>query len=263
MDIQAYIASGKLENYLLGLLTPEEEREVERVAEEYPAIRAELNALEEALETYAQANAMAMPEGLTERILSNLESQDKMLSKTAPGSAKSSPWASLLLMFALLTATGIAFYLLRERNQLRKEKAFLESAYQELESACADTSDKLSRMEQQLKVLRNPENRSIILEGTAKAPNSEVVVFYNTEQQRSFLDVRQLAAPPTGKQYQLWAIVDGQAVDMGVFDLQIDGDSTFLEVPYIPEAQAFAITLEDPGGKPSPTLSEMVVQGET
>jgi len=65
---------------------------------------------------------------------------------------------------------------------------------------------------------------------------------------------------PKGKQYQLWAMVDGQPVNAGVFplDVKVDGTSKMLDIP---KAQAFAITLEDEGGKDVPTLSELCVMG--
>ena len=76
----------------------------------------------------------------------------------------------------------------------------------------------------------------------------------------AYLDVIDLPAPPTNKQYQLWAIVDGQPVDMGVFDNAV-GVKTFEAVPFIANAQAFAVTVEDIGGSPTPSLETMVVIG--
>ena len=93
------------------------------------------------------------------------------------------------------------------------------------------------------------------------ADDAIAAVVYNTEAQNSYLDVINLAEPTSDQQYQLWAIVDGTPVDMGVFDIAINTDSGLIEVPYIEDAQAFAITLEPRGGSVVPTLEQMVVLG--
>ena len=48
-----------------------------------------------------------------------------------------------------------------------------------------------------------------------------------------------LPAPPSGKQYQLWAPKTGNPIDMGVFDVS---NSELIEKLGIPGAQAYAIT---------------------
>ncbi len=51
-----YITSGVLEDYCLGLLTPEEERKVEAMSHAYPKVASELQLLRHALEKYAGSN---------------------------------------------------------------------------------------------------------------------------------------------------------------------------------------------------------------
>ena len=69
------------------------------------------------------------------------------------------------------------------------------------------------------------------------------------------------AAPE--KQYQLWAIVDGKPVDAGMVEESADASGKLLlKMHNIPEAQAFAITLEKKGGSPTPTMEAMFVVGK-
>ena len=76
------------------------------------------------------------------------------------------------------------------------------------------------------------------------------------------MDITNLPSPAADKQYQLWAIVDGAPVDMGVFDLaSAETDTTFQNVPFIENPQAFAVTLEPKGGSTNPTLDQMYVVG--
>ena len=75
------------------------------------------------------------------------------------------------------------------------------------------------------------------------------------------LDVQNLPAAPTGKQYQLWTIVDGKPVDMGMLDPEFSNRLLRMKSSS-PNAVAFAITLEKAGGSPSPTMDEMYVMGK-
>ncbi len=66
--------------------------------------------------------------------------------------------------------------------------------------------------------------------------------------------------PPAGKQYQLWALVDGQPRDMGILALEA-ADLSLANVPFVAGAGAFAITIEPLGGSPSPSLDQLVMMG--
>ncbi len=76
-----------------------------------------------------------------------------------------------------------------------------------------------------------------------------------------FLKVFPCRIHPSGKQYQLWAIVEDKPASMGVFDAVAD-TSKLQEVSYVENAQAYAVTLEPRGGSETPTLEQMYVVGE-
>jgi anti-sigma-K factor RskA len=65
--------------------------------------------------------------------------------------------------------------------------------------------------------------------------------------------------PPAGKQYQLWAIVDGKPVDAGMIDL--NQPIVFQQMKTINSAQAFAVTIENVGGSATPSLETMCLLG--
>lgn len=52
MNIGNYITSGILQDYCLGVLTNEEEKKVEIMCHDYPAVAKELQLLQETLEKY-------------------------------------------------------------------------------------------------------------------------------------------------------------------------------------------------------------------
>ncbi len=75
MDIQSFIQSGLLEAYVMGQCTAQERAEVERMAAAHPEVRAELDAIERALEKVAQANAVPPPAGLRDQILERIQAE--------------------------------------------------------------------------------------------------------------------------------------------------------------------------------------------
>ena len=65
----------------------------------------------------------------------------------------------------------------------------------------------------------------------------------------------------SARQYQLWALVGGKPVDLGVFDADA-ATKDMKEMESIAAAAAFAVTLEKRGGSPAPTMDEMMVIGK-
>ncbi len=262
MDIKNYIASGILEHYVLGLLSNQEKLEVEAYVKKYPEIREELERIEIALEDYARLNAVTAPADMSTRIENQLDALSNNKSSNDDSSNNSSSWGQLLgwLFGALfLISAYFAYHFYQKHLTTEKIQQNTSQQLSDLQTACDSTSQENTFLLQQLQILREGDNKIIAMKGTDKAPQALANVIYNPENQKTYLDIKNMPPPPAGKQYQLWALVDGQPVDMGVFNIVLSNG--FQEVPFIPNAGAFAVTLENQGGSPTPTLSEMVVIG--
>ena len=112
-------------------------------------------------------------------------------------------------------------------------------------------------------MFNNPENKIIKMAGTEKkAPTAHATICWNSKTKEVYVGFSNLPAPPTDKQYQLWAIADGKPVDLGVIDKTSD-TAAIQKMKVIEKAQAFAVTLEKKGGNPTPTLDEMYALGST
>jgi mannose-6-phosphate isomerase-like protein (cupin superfamily) len=68
LNLQTYIESGILELYVLNLLHEQERAEVQDMVLKYPELNDEIEAIEVALESYAQVHAVEPSFGLQERI---------------------------------------------------------------------------------------------------------------------------------------------------------------------------------------------------
>lgn len=271
MNIKEYISSGILELYVLGLLSPEENQEVNRMIEQYPELQSEVLAIEKTVKAYADNLGIKPRPGVEQDILQkvgNVEQVPAANRPSASNSETSSPTKTagfrglnylLAALFAGALVSTIYFY-----NQVNNTNTQLEQTQQslaELQQDCDEKDTNIQQLSDQLDLLLNPANRRINLNGTDNAPQALASVFYNTAEQKTYLDVGNLAAPPEDRFYQLWALVDGNPVDMGEFEVITDGDSLIIEVPYIVDAGAFAITLEPRDGDPAPNLDELQVIG--
>jgi anti-sigma-K factor RskA len=68
--------------------------------------------------------------------------------------------------------------------------------------------------------------------------------------------VNNLPQPATDKQYQLWALMNGQPIDLGVFARD---ERLLIKMKNVQNAQAFAITVEPKGGSTTPTSQPIVL----
>ena len=90
-------------------------------------------------------------------------------------------------------------------------------------------------------------------------PGMRATVYWDKRTKDVYLMANNLPQPPAGKQYQLWAMIDGHPVDAGLMNW--DGGNMLTPIKNVPVAQAFAITLESVGGSPTPHLDQLYVMG--
>jgi anti-sigma-K factor RskA len=108
----------------------------------------------------------------------------------------------------------------------------------------------------------DPSWKTIKLAGQ-KNPNDNMVVYWHPKQKHVMVNTTKMVLPANDKahQYQLWALVNGKPVDLGVFDVNNDKSHILVNMKEIGTAQAFAVTLEQRGGSPTPTMEQMMVMG--
>ncbi len=268
MNVQEYISSGIVESYVLGLSSPEERTEFERMCAAYSEVQAARHAFEMQLENTLQQQKQEPPRELKSRIFSRIGMEKDEPATHLPlrkpalvpriGFAKYVAAASLIL---LAGSVLLNLYLLNQYKKSIAQYKDLLATQSQVASANQALQTKLANYENALNLMKNPLMEIIKLPGvpTSPAPLSLATVYWNTETKDVYLLVNQLPKNVSDKQYQLWAIVDGKPVDAGTFDTE-EGVS-FVKLKTIPKAEAFAITLEKRGGSVTPTMSAMFVMG--
>ena len=261
------------------------------MAARHVEVRDELTRIEATYEALANQLPVAPRSGLRDEILVNIIGNTPETIDTAttvarpnvtqrgaaqPGATRHSeprapqgkqrrllPWqlgiaASLLV--AVLSAAA-AWHFRGEWKEAEQQLQLALAENQEIASQYETASQRNQRLESDLSVLSSPDYQAIALVGTDVSPESTARVFWNPGAEQLYLSPGNLPEPPTDKQYQLWAIVDGNPVSAGVFDVAPDAASLQALSSQIAQASAFAVTLEPRGGSPSPTLEAMYVQG--
>lgn len=272
MDIQSYIASGKLELFLLGELTEREREEVLTLAKTYPEIQNELDELEEAMFSFDRLTGPTPSPELKARIFDSLESdfQKNVTEKVSPvvpietKVVKLSPWknfavaASLVAVLASAAAIYFAgkYYDVDERfTALLQDQQVMADNLNQVKLQYEETDSRLDRL-----VAGDFKRVEMKGEGFEMQKDAKVDVFWDQSKQEVFVAVNNLNSLSAEFDYQLWAIGKDGPVGIGLVN---PGEKfTLQQMQAVAEAGVFAITIEPKGGSEAPTLEKLVVLGE-
>jgi anti-sigma-K factor RskA len=258
LNKQDIISSGLLELYAMGLTSAEETKQVEEWITQYPEIKQQLNAIEVSLESYAQAHAIEPSSSVKDKIFSQLKET---------GNIPSTNFTSLqqkvyhIPTYFKVAAAAILILLIGSIAL----NYFYYSKYQSANNDLQMAQEKIKQNEQvnlamktDINVMSDKNSLPVVLKGTPHAPDALAKIYWMKNTGEVYVDPSNLPAVPGGKQYQLWAIVDGKPVDAGMISTE-KGIYHIQKMKSFGSAQAFAITLEKAGGSSAPTMDEMYV----
>lgn len=257
MNVQEYISSGIVESYVLGLASDEERNEFESLCLQYPELLAARQAFELSLEQQAMQYAVAPPVDMKQRIWDEIKPTDnesvKVVNLSAAPVRKMNWWKVATAACVLLLAGSLFWiYDLNVKNAtLGKENG----------KAKEDIRDLMAEVEQ---IKGNPNIKMASLKGLPASPQSFTTVYWDTASHDVYLLVNNLPKPPSDMQYQLWALADGQPIDLGFIndDYFVKKNRLLIQAKNAQKAQAFAITLEKKN-RPNPEkpAGDMYVMG--
>jgi anti-sigma-K factor RskA len=260
VDIKAYIETGVIESYVLGMADAQEAAELEQLSRQHPEIRQAIDDFEAALEQKALAGAMAPPAHVKQRLLSMLDFNEEEGAKVVPMS-RPFAWGRFIAaasVILLVASAGLNVYFY---NQFRSTSTAYQALLNEKTSLLAgnrDTQTKMPDLYQSMQIMSDPAVAKVSMHGLPGKENNLATVFWDSKTKNVYLLPNKLAQAGPGQQYQLWAIVDGKPVDAGL----ISACAGLCKMKNIPKASMFAITLEKKGGSPTPTMSQMYVAGK-
>ena len=279
MEVKDIISSGLLELYITGITTEEETLEVEQWINQYPEIKSEVEDLQEMIQSYALADAIEPDASLKDKILTKIKPDDSVKDKifsriqsqqtqqpfsvfrnekieeakvfSLPAYYKWAIAASIILLLGSLLL-NYSFY-----NKYQNASNDLQVAQQQL----SREQQLAAAMNKDMDVMTDKNARPVVLNGTEHSPESVAKIFWMKNTGDVYVDPTNLPETPAGKQYQLWAIVDGKPVDAGMISTE-KGIYHIQKMKTFGKAEAFAITLEKAGGSITPSMDQMIVQAK-
>ena len=263
MEAKQLIESGSLELYVMGSLPAEEMMQIDELRKHDKEVNMEIFRIENALEEFAFAQSRQPKPELKDEIEKRIgfgleldldtENVKSIIVHLRPV-VRFAAAASIALIVAF---AGSTFYFFSKYNSANNEIALLRQEQSVLAQQTKFVTGENESIKQQLSVVSNPSNQQIVLNGLAISPTSKAVVYWNKNSGLAYINCAGMPPVAANEQFQLWAIVDGKPVDMGV----LSKDCSIAEMKNIMNASAFAITLEPLGGKASPTMEKVYVMG--
>jgi anti-sigma-K factor RskA len=269
LNVKEYIVSGIVESYVLGLATKEEMAEFERMCVSHPEVRAAREAFEKQLEHHAMQNSIAPPAQLQNKIFTAIEGEGDKLKTNgtitndaqeveATPVVRMRGWkiAAAAAIILLVGSVALNFYF---HNLFKNYETLYLTSQQEFADKEKTLQAQMTAYQNSIGIVRDTNMAVVRMKGVAQSPQSMATVYWDKRSKDVYLMVNNLPQPPSGKQYQLWALVNGQPVDAGM--LNWEQANNVATMKNIPVAQGFAITLENAGGSPTPTMAAMYVLG--
>ena len=263
MNIKELIESGSLELYVMGSLSSEEMKEIDGLRIAHEELNEEILKIEDTMIAYADSHSVKPKGELKEKIAGKLNfavsldlDQERVSSILIqmPGIYRFAAAASVAL---IVTFAATTFYYANQYHNVNNQLVALQSERTQLANQVKFVTTESDRIKGELAIAANPENKKIALSGLPISPTSKAVIYWDKEKGNTYLNTSLLPSIADNEQFQLWAIVDGKPVDLGV----ITKGLAFMEMKNVQNATAFAITLEPLGGKPAPTMDKMYVMG--
>lgn len=271
MDINAYIQSGIIESYVLGLASAEEIAELENLTAKFPEVQQAVLDFSASLEKFALKNAVEPQADVKAKIMNAIGTEKTPASvvqlhenaKTVSEiSAKRFHIIRILAaasVILFITSAALNFYLYKSYKQKNDAYTALLTERNGLFAKNEVYQTRLSQLQTVEEMMADTSMLMIKMQGTPGRKDHLATIFWDTRNKDVYVMPNKLPPPTKGKQFQLWALVDGKPVDAGVLDPSCLG---VCKMKNIPKAQAFAITLENEGGSPTPTMQQMYVLGK-
>jgi anti-sigma-K factor RskA len=281
VNIQEYIQSGLVEAYVLGVATEQERQELDLLKNQHPEIQTAITNFEDSLQQAAFATAIAPKPSVKQNLQQLLQADfdnattttiapiEKTVNTNISQQTNNNHQQAIVKpMFAqkwavaaailLICSAALNVYYYNKYNTTNQQMLALLNEKNNLQASNQNMQVKYLDLFNNLQITTNPNMIKVTMPGVKGLENNLATVFWDSKTKDVYMLANQLPTAPSGMQYQLWALVDGKPIDAGVV-----GDCNGVcKLKNIPQAQAFAVTLEKEGGSPTPNLAALQVMGK-
>jgi anti-sigma-K factor RskA len=234
MDKQTFLATGLLEQYVLGITDPDETQEVERHLNLYPELKQEVVEMRQAIKQYALQQDIPAPRPETNE------------PRIAPNTTNAKTYGQINWLSALVIGSLVLLCVLstlRMRNFQEENKTLLSQL-----STCESR-------ERIIAFLKDPQTQPVVLNQISTSAEAAALVYWNKTSKKAMLNPFNLPKLPEDQQYQIWVDVAGKMISIGLISTNLE---KYQDLEYLDEATSLNITIEPLGGSSEPTVSRLV-----
>jgi anti-sigma-K factor RskA len=270
MNNKELIESGELELYVAGLLSDERSNEITQIISTNKAVEKEVEEIEAIVMRLAKESTISnnqkfsdvLKKIVTDRI--SEESEDEVI-QLKPETEKKTfnlrsavGWAAAAVFLIFF---GVQY---QQSNELKENLSASVEEKKALESKINEQEFDLAFKENLLTTITSDNTRIVDLAGQKISPESNVKVFWNTQNNKVILDASKLPEAPEGMVYQVWSLTLNPLTPTSLGLLEGYNEQNNLFVLENPNAsEGFGITLEPEGGSQAPNLEQLYALGTT
>lgn len=251
MNIKEYITSGIIEQYVSGLCSKEEEQELETLRRQYPELHTAIEQYEAELEINMLRHVTLPSVQTDEKILATLDKLGTPVLPLRPVINNKSSWLSIAAAAAVLLLLASSYFNYVLYNKTKQRERTLNNDINSLNSLPPGD----------YAIITNPTITPVAMYGVGTHSICRCTMFWDKKTGKTYIIIHHLPKSSASKDYQLWAIVNGSPVNIGIINDEIRG--RFIEMQNVPpNANAFIVTLEKVGGTSIPTIEETYLSGK-
>lgn len=250
--------------YATGALSENEMFEVDAMCYQYLEVKNELTLIQNAIESYASKNAIAPSRDLKDKIFNSIDFKDDSLQNNKLTFVRNTNSKFSTFLVAASVTLGILgfslslYYYSRHTLSLGQIEN-LKMEIKDLKNKNLTYLAEIGVQKTNYSAILSPSIRKVKLNALPISPRAFATVFYDSVNKTSLINIAGFPSTSPNKQFQLWAIVKGKPISLGI--LPLNDSNTLVKTEFVSNPTAFAITAEPQGGSINPSLDQMVSYG--
>jgi anti-sigma-K factor RskA len=217
MDKKSLLEDGFLEQYLLGELNANQCHQIEQLLASDAELKLYFDTLEEDFERIGLENTIAPPAVVKSQLLEEIKgSKSKEIDLVSTRQNNSAKFHfGIAATIATLLAVSL-FWMYTKLDDVTQQLQAVESNNSSLNKTIDTLNTKLEDTTTFYATITNPDTKQYILEGNAALPEAKMVSYVNHKSKTVIVNSERLPQLDADHDYQMWADVDGEMIDMGV-----------------------------------------------
>ncbi len=261
MKKEDFLKSGLLESYVLGIASPEQIEQVEKMLGKYPELKAIRNELQNGLEKFCtEKYKTQLPPELDKKLSSFIDKIDQPVNEPAQEIDLLQRWkwyARIAAGFALIFASML-FVNQTKKTSLQRQLLASNADKERIIGEYRDLVAVDEELRNHLAFINHNLTNQIEAKGTELAPKSCAKIHWNPATNSLLIsNVEMLPEAPEGKEYHFWVDVEGEMLHVGGLKESLE---KILEEEIFSKPTSINLTLED-GPPQEPNVNALVMVG--